>query len=848
MSIRRSTFLRSALGLPFVICSTKSAFAQRELAGAAETRLALDRLNVCATVLMIAAHPDDENTAVLAYLARGRLVDTGYLSLTRGEGGQNLIGPEQGEKLGVIRTEELLDARRIDGAHQFFSRAIDFGFSKTAKETLDKWGRERTLGDIVWVIRKFRPDVIILRFSGTPRDGHGQHQSSAILGKEAFTAAADPRQFPEQLKWVEPWQAKRLVWNAFAFSREQEEETRRLPDRVDVDSGDYNPMLGYSYGEIAAMSRSMHRSQGMGVPLRKGSRMEYFVTIGGDKAKTDLLDGVDTTWGRVAGSSAAAALLSSAARMFDPEHPEKSIPALIKARPLVAGLKGIYAERKLRELDEAIALCAGVDVDAAADRASVVPGEALQITAIAIRRCPSAVAVKRIGWSGTAAGKPNEVTPGATLGKNVPWTAPIPWKLPDDQEYTQPYWLREPRDGDVYRVPSEKLIGMPENPPLLAAIFTLNVEGTDIELERPVVNRYIDRVYGERVRPVAVIPPVALSVPANALVFPDSQPKMVEIGVKANGGARSGVVRLLVPMGWKVSPESMPFQLAQAAEQADLSFAVTPPAEHSRAEVKAVVSIGGLDFDRSIDTIDYPHIPPQTLFAAASSPAVRTDVKTLAHSVGYVMGAGDDVPEALRQIGISTTLLTADDLARSDLSRFDAIVTGVRAWNTRPDLRANIQRLYDYAAAGGTVVVQYNVLEGGFFGGDPKLLERVGPYPIEIGRDRVTVEDAPVQFPNPGLTILKVPNEITERDFDGWVQERGLYFASKWDKRYEPVLECHDPGEKPLDGGTLFARVGKGAYIFTAYSWFRELPAGVPGAYRVFANFVSAGKALQGVR
>ncbi len=307
-------------------------------------------------------------------------------------------------------------------------------------------------------------------------------------------------------------------------------------------------------------------------------------------------------------------------------------------------------------------------------------------------------------------------------------------------------------------------------------------------------------------------------------------------------------MRLIAPQGWKISPETAPFQVGGAGEQADLSFLVTPGAEQVRAGLSAVAAVGGRDFNLAVDTIDYPHFPPQTLFPTASSPAVRTDVKTLARSVGYVMGAGDDVPAALRQMGIATTLLTADDLARGDLSHFDAIVTGVRAWNTRPDLRANIQRLYDYASGGGTVVVQYNVLEGGFLGGDSNLLATVGPYPIEIGRDRVTVEQAPVRFPNPDLTILKVPNEITERDFDGWVQERGLYFASKWDKRYEPVLECHDPGEKPLDGGTLFARVGKGAYIFTAYSWFRELPAGVPGAYRVFANFVSAGKALQSAR
>ena len=847
MSIQSSKFLRLLPGLIFVISITP-ARAQHELAGAAEAKLALDRLNVCGTVLMIAAHPDDENTAVLAYLARGKKVDTGYLSLTRGEGGQNLIGPEQGERLGVIRTEELLDARRIDGATQFFTRAIDFGFTKTLDETLQKWGRERTLGDIVWVIRKFRPDVIILRFSGTPRDGHGQHQASAVLGKEAFTAAADPKQFPEQLKWVEPWQAKRLVWNAFAFNREQEEETRKLPNRVEIDSGDYNPMLGFSYGEIAGMSRSMHRSQGMGSPVRKGSRKEYFIGIAGDTPKADLFDGIDITWNRIPGSAAAAALVVEADNAFDAAHPERSLPALLKARPLVAALGGIYAQRKLRDLDEAIALCGGLALDVTAERSAVVPGEPLKVTASAIRRSSQAIELKGITWSGTAASKPGELADTVALNDNVPWTKAVSWNVTADQAYTQPYWLQEPRDGDVYRVSSPELTGMPENPPLLSATFTLSVQGSEIHLTRPVEYRYVDRVYGERIRPVVVVPPVAISVPESAVVFPNRKPRTIEVGVKANSGNADGVVRLEMPAGWRVSPESAAFHLHEPGEQAALAFEVTPPAAGGRAAIKAIAKIGGKDFSVAVDTIDYPHSPAQTLFSAATSQAVRTDIKTLAHLVGYIMGAGDEVPQALRQIGVETTLLTADDLAGGDLSRFDAIVTGVRAWNTRPDLRANVQRLYDFATTGGTVVVQYNVLEGGFMGGDPKMLERVGPYPIEIGRERVTVEEAPVRFPHPELAVLHAPNEITERDFDGWIQERGLYFASKWDPRYQSVLECHDPGEHPLEGGTLLARVGKGVYIFTAYSWFRELPAGVPGAYRVFANFISAGKALQSVR
>ncbi len=834
--------------LLFLIFSTQGLHAQHEVAGAAEVKLALDRLNVCGTVLMIAAHPDDENTAVLAYLARGRKVDTGYLSLTRGEGGQNLIGPEQGERLGVIRTEELLGARHIDGAQQFFTRAIDFGFTKTLDETLHKWGRERTLGDIVWTIRKFRPDVVILRFSGTPRDGHGQHQASAVLGKEAFTAAANPKQFPEQLKWVEPWQAKRLVWNAFAFTREQEEETKRLPNRIEIDSGDYNALLGFSYGEIAGMSRSMHRSQGMGSSVRKGSRKEYFVGIAGDAPKADLFDGIDTTWNRVAGSGAVAALIAEARRAFDDAHAERSLPALVKARPLVAALAGIYASRKLRELDEAIALCGGLSVEATAERGAVAPGETVKITANAIRRSPQPVELKRIGWSGTAASKPGDVADAAALSDNVSWTTMVSWEVAANQAYTQPYWLAGPPDGDVYRVAAPELTGMPENPPLLSAVFTLAVDGAEIQLTRPVLYRYVDRVYGERIRALAVVPPVAVSMPENAVVFPDAKPRTIEVGVKANAAGKEGALRLTAPEGWRVSPATASFHLREAGEEAVLAFEVTPPSAAGRAELKAAASIGGREFSVMVDTIDYPHIPAQTLFAAASSQAVRADIRTLARRVGYIMGAGDQIPQALRQIGVETTMLTADDLAGGDLARFDAIVTGVRAWNTRPDLRANVQRLYDFANAGGTVVVQYNVLEGGFMGGDPKMLERVGPYPIEIGRERVTVEEAPVRFPHPELAVLHAPNEITEHDFDGWIQERGLYFASKWDPRYESVLECHDPGERPLEGGTLFARLGTGVYIFTAYSWFRELPAGVPGAYRMFANFISAGKALQSVR
>ena len=823
------------------------AWGQRDLSGAAQARLALDRLSRVGTVLMIAAHPDDENTAVLAYFARGRNLDTGYLSLTRGEGGQNLIGSEQGDKLGVIRTQELLAARRIDGAQQFFSRAIDFGFTKTAAETLGKWGRERTLGDVVWTIRRFRPDVIILRFSGTPRDGHGQHQTSAIIGKEAFTAAADPTRFPEQLKWVQPWQAKRLLWNVFAFTREQETELQKMQGRVTVDTGDYDPLLGHSYGEIAGMSRSQHRSQAMGSPERRGSMKADFVLVAGDPPKNDPLDGVDITWKRLPGGEAVAAQIDQARREFSDEHPERALPALLRARPLIAAISDPYARKKLIDLDETIALCAGLWFDAVADRPTLVPGSSARLSLTAIGRLKTGARLKSVSFGGTAVAHPDTLAVDAALPFNEPLSRDVTWTVAAAQPYTQPYWLAEPKQGDNYGVSDQQLIGLPENPPLLTATFELDVEGSAIRVTRIVDHRFVDRVRGELTRPLAIVPPVALNAPETAIVFADEKPKHIEIPVKANGDRRSGEVRLVAPDGWRVSPASQSFNLG-SGEQSVAAFEVTPPASNSIVHLRAIAKLGAQEVSAGVDVIDYTHIPVQTLFPAAEPKVVRSSIRTLARRIGYVMGAGDEVPQALKQIGCEVTVLSEEDVARGDLSRFDAVVTGVRAWNTRADLRANRQRFFDYVSQGGTMVVQYNVREGGFMGGDPRLLEIIGPYPMKISADRVTVEDAPVTFPTPASPFLEYPNRLVKEDFEGWVQERGLYFANEWDSHYVSLLESHDPGEKPLPGGTLYTPYGKGAYIFTAYSWFRELPAGVPGAYRIFANFLSAGKVLAETR
>ncbi|MCC6292435.1 MAG: PIG-L family deacetylase [Bryobacterales bacterium] len=808
---------------------------ERPLAsGAADVRARLDQLQVVGGVLMIAAHPDDENTAVLAYFGRGRHLRAGYLSLTRGEGGQNLIGPEQGALMGVIRTQELLAARRLDGAQQFFTRAIDFGFSKTAAETLDKWGRNGVLADTVWVIRRFQPDVVILRFSGTPRDGHGHHQSSAILGKEAFEAAADPARFPEQLQHVQPWRAKRCVWNSFSFTRDMEKEAARTA-RMTIDTGQYDPLLGYSYGEIAGMSRSMHRSQGMGAAERKGSMPQYFVTVAGEPAEGDPLSGIDTTWNRLPGGAAVAAALEEASRAFDIRHTARILPALAKARPLVAAMDHPWARAKLVELDELAAAAAAVAVEASAAQWAATPGSSAAIRVSVVGRGETPVAVESLILLGLS--EQHHAANGAPAGDNKPWTHTLTAAIPDGAAPTQPYWLREPRQGNLYAVPSLQQRGEPDTEPVFRARFRLTVGGMTIELTRPVVHRYVDQVRGELWRPFLIVPPTAVSFSEKSLLFPSPASRTVEITVWANLDKTAGEIRPAVPTGWRIEPASRTYSIEHAGEQTTLAFRVTPPASASTGEI-AIAGAQGMH------TIAYDHIPPQTVFTPASLHVTAARVKTLANRIGYVMGAGDEVPQALRQWGSEVTLLSADGLARASLSSYDAIVTGVRAYNTRPDLRANQDRLMQYVSGGGTLVVQYNVATGGPFGRASNELDRIGPYPLTVGRDRVTVEEAPLTPLDPESPLLSAPNRITPADYEGWVQERGLYFASKFDPRYTPLWSAHDPGEQPSQGGTLWTRYGKGVYVFTPMSWFRQLPAGVPGAHRIFSNLVSSGRLL----
>jgi LmbE family N-acetylglucosaminyl deacetylase len=819
------------LGLLFLL-TLSLASAQRPITGSAKIQLSLERLQTVGNVLMIAAHPDDENTALLAYFARGRHLRTAYLSLTRGEGGQNLIGSEQGELMGVIRTQELLAARRVDGAEQFFSRAVDFGFSKTAAETLAKWDREKILSDVVFAIRTFQPDVIVLRFSGTPRDGHGQHQASSILGKEAFAAAADPARFPEQK--LRPWKAKRLLLNVPSFTPQMQAEAEKMPNKIGLDLGVYDPITGLSFGEVAAISRSQHRSQAMGAREDRGSQKNYFVNVAGDPAATDLLEGVDTTWARVPGSAETAKLLAQAKAAYNPRQPEAIVPTLLSARQAMAKLTHPAIADKLRTLDETIADCLGLFVDASADKYYAVPGAPLSVRLLAVNRSPVAVQ-----WNSVAIQDSQAINKPLAQGANEVVAAIV--NVPSSHPFTRQYWLAKPKLETMYAIDDQTVLRDAEQPAALYARFQLTVAGQPLELTRPVWHRYTDRIYGELTRPLVFTPPATVALSEKSFLFADAKPREVSVQITAMQPKTAGVARLRVPAGWAVQPPVQPFSLADAAEQTTVKFQVTPPSGESVASLSASVEVGGREYALSMISVEYPHIPPQAVFSEATAKAVRVDVRTLSRKIGYVMGAGDEVPQALRQLGCEVTLLSANDLATGDLRLFDAIVTGVRAFNTRPDLRANIQRVYDFAAAGGTVVVQYNVVEGGFWGGNPKILEKAGPYPFTTANERITVEESPVEFlaTHP---LLQKPNRITNKDFEGWVQERGLYFASSFDERYTSLFSMSDPGEKTLKGGTLYAPIGKGAYVFSPLSWFRQLPNGVPGAFRIFANLLSAGK------
>jgi LmbE family N-acetylglucosaminyl deacetylase len=790
------------------------------------------------TVLHIGAHPDDENTQLITYFARGRGYRTAYLSLTRGDGGQNEIGPEFDEKLGVARTQELLSARELDGGKQFFTRAIDFGYSKSPEETLTFWDRQQVLGDVVRVIRKFRPDVIVTRFPIPPGSGgHGHHTASAILAVEAFKLAGDPKAYPEQLtQGLTVWQPKRVVWNGFSGGRGG--SSALTGPTLQLEIGGYDPVTGETFSAIANRSRARHITQGFGALASRAAQASVqasFVHLGGDQAREDLMDGVDVTWSRYPGGVEIGRLAKAAVEQFKADDPAASIPALLVLRGKLAALPSDpVVTDKRTQLDRILQSCLGLTVATRAPQAEVVPGETLRLAQTV--RVTASVPVK---WLETRVLYPRQtVAVGRELQAGREMAGEVTVNVPADAPLTHPYWLRAEGSSGVSRVDDPQLIGEAENAPTFPVEYHFEVSGQRLVIaDEPI--HVIAGPKGDRRRRVDVIPPVSLRFAAEVSVFVPGKAKGVTVDVTAARAGAAGTAQLDLPAGWSVVPKSQAFRLGAVNETASFTFTVTAPAKEASGRVTASADIGGARFAQQRIAIDYPHLPLMLLQPPARARLLSVDVTVRGQNVGYIAGAGDDSVRALEQLGYTVTTLAGADLTAEKLRGLDAVVVGVRAFNERADLAAGLPALFAYVEQGGTVVAQYNRPAGSLPPLGPYALSIAGPAP----QLRVTDEKSPVTFLAANHPALTSPNRLSRSDFEGWVQERGAYFPSSWDEaRYTPVLAFNDPGEEPLTSGLLVARHGRGYYVYTGIAFFRQLPAGVPGAYRLFANLVSLGK------
>lgn len=799
-------------------------------ATSADIYLGLKKLNVLGSVLYIAAHPDDENTRLLAYFSKDKLYRTGYLALTRGDGGQNLIGDEQGVELGLIRTQELLAARRIDGAEQFFSRAYDFGFSKGPQETFQHWDKEKILSDVVWVIRKFQPDVIITRFPTTGEGGHGHHTASAILANEAFTAAADPNRFPEQLKFVQPWQAKRILWNTFNFGRINTTNN----DQFHFDVGGYNPILGKSYGEIAAESRSQHKSQGFGVSASRGEALEYFKTTGGSAPKNDLFDGVDITWKRISGGKSVEQLISDCIASFNFSAPQKSVPQLVEIyKSLNALPQSNWRDQKIKETKDLIEEASGLWLEVFTNQQYAVQGDSIKFNFVVNNRLGVDAKLDQVKLDQL------DSTFSAALPKNINFSFSKFLFVPDSKEISQPYWLQNKMEEGYFNVTNQQLIGQADVTPAYVAEYDLTIDGARIPFNKTVRYKFTDQVKGEVDEPVFVVPAVTVATAPNILLFQKDQvaEKKAYLQVNANRNLNGSAKITEQSPVYNRSYFDSSFTLKKD-NSLTYSFSLS---SDKLGHFTTSDLFGFFNCMQNKDTIsgyltmrsiNYNHIPSIRYFYVNPVKLLNLDLKTYNKRIGYIIGAGDRVPDALEQMGYEVTLLTEKDLARNDLQQYDAIITGVRAFNTNDWMSKYYDKLMTYVQNGGNYIVQYsqaNSLRGG----------KMGPYDFALSNKRITDENAPVTFLRPDHPVLNFPNKITQDDFKGWRQERSIYHADRLDSNFQTILRMNDPGETPDDGALVIAKYGKGYFTYTGLVFFRELPAGVPGAYRLLANIIA---------
>jgi LmbE family N-acetylglucosaminyl deacetylase len=822
--------------LLLLVLSTTKAQTPQKL-NSAEIHQAIKKLNFLGSVLFVAAHPDDENTRLISYLSNEVHARTGYLSMTRGDGGQNLIGPELKELLGVIRTQELLAARKIDGGEQFFTRAIDFGYTKTPEETLEFWNKKEVLSDVVWTFRTFKPDVIINRFNHrTSGDTHGQHTASALLSEEAFDLAKDPSVFPGQLKYTQTFEPKRLFFNTSPWFYENDEAFKNADKSnfLEFNTGVYFPSKGLSNPEIAALSRSSHQSQGFGSTGSRGTQTEYLELLDGKLPEntSGLFAGIDTSWNRLKGGAEIGQILGQVETNYDFEDPSASLPKLVESYLLIQALEDSHWKQiKTKEIKNIISAASGLYLEAISETPTAIASQKIKINLEAINRSKQEMTLLSV----TVNPGKVEIEPIIKLQNNQDWEKTLTFKVPDTANYTTPYWLKKEGTLGMYKVEDQQLIGLPENPGNINVRFSIRINEVEIPFEKTLVYKHNDPVKGEVYQPFEVIAPVSVKIQDKVLIFANSKSKIVPVTITAGKNELSGQLSLQTSENWKIDPNNANFSLQEKGASITINFTVTPPKDQEEAILKPIVNIDGTNYSDEIVTIDYNHIPLQTLVLPSKTKLVKLNIQKKGENIGYIVGAGDVVPESLEQIGFSVTKIDPGSISASSLAGFDAIVLGIRAYNTVEELKYKQPALLKYVENGGTLISQYNVNRG-------IIVDQFAPFSIELSRERVTEENAEVRFLSPDHPVLNSPNKITSKDFENWVQERGLYFADKWAPEFTPILSMNDKNETPKNGSLLIAKYGKGYFIYTGLSFFRQFPEGVPGAFRLFSNLVSIGK------
>ncbi len=790
-------------------------------------------------VLYLAAHPDDENTGLLSWLINSQNVETGYLSLTRGDGGQNLLGTEQGAALGLIRTHELLEARKLDGAQQFFTRAIDFGFSKNTTDTFKQWNADSITADVVWIIRKFRPDIIICRFPPTAAAGHGQHAASAVVAEKAFKLAGDKNAFPDQLKYVNTWQPKRVLWNTFRFGG----VNTTAENQLKVTVGQYDAQLGMGYGELAGLSRSLHKSQGAGTQSVAGIRTEYFAHVAGEPAKASLFDGVTKTW-TSQGNADIDQSLDQIISAFNFNNPDQSLPALLALRKKVMALRDSDQKKdKIKSLDNIILSCAGFMGEVVTNQAEAVAGDHYNFRLNLISRTVNPVILENVKWLSQSESFNRE------LSKDSLITIQHDIQIPADAAITEPYWLAKPPvNAATFAVPDETLVGLPEAESPLNVLVGLKIGSEKFQVKLPLSFKKLDPVRGDVVEALRIVPAVELKFIQPLYLVKENEDLRLSINFKVNSNKpfNKGILNLMY------NGERLGSAEVNSVKEKDFTFDyIIPKAKlasinSNRLQLDADYVADGATYHKKQILIQYPHLPSLQYFAPATVTVMKGDIQSKVKKVGYIQGAGDFIPEFLRIAGVQVDILKDGDFygnldesggndSQNKLSQYDAIVLGVRANNTEKKLGRWMPFLWSYAKAGGNLVMQYNTNQD-------TTVDQLGMYNFSIANKRVTEENAAVKFLNPNHKLLNFPNKITADDFKGWVQERGAYFPAQWDAAYEPLFEMHDADEEPLQGSTLYAKYGKGNFIYTPLAFFRQLPAGNAGAARLFLNFLSAQK------